>query len=264
MISSSMLKKEASAVQKMINLAYVTFDGYENELDGILTSFILRLSNCVLPMRIERANNLRRPIDRLASLAAGALLDIAVAPFTQSRLIPIYEEPYGKPDFPKESGLHFSLSHTRAYACCAVSLRPVGVDVEEHIDPYEDLCAMCLTNAEDTYLKSYPDRAGRIRAFTQLWTRKEALGKYLGCGMDDSVLCTDMLHWPGSAVKLLAFWQTDDMCRSTPSLKTFDLCEGCISVCGHGDVCLSNYTLDGLLAAHSLLPTTTYENASDN
>lgn len=252
MICDLMQNKEVSAG---VNVTYITLDQHKGELQKAIPSAILRLSSYARPLRVERAKKLRQPIDRLASLAAGALLDLAMAPNPDYRSLPIIEGSHGKPDFPKGSGLYFSLSHSRKAACCAISRSPVGVDVEGLVDSYESLCATCLTSDEKMYVKNCSNQAEGMRRFTQLWTRKEALGKYIGCGMEESVLHTNVLHWPSDEIGSSLAWNKKDGNKSVPQIESFNLYEACISVCGHGRVHISGQTLEEILASYTLLST---------
>lgn len=66
--------------------------------------------------------------------------------------------------------LSFSLSHSGGYAACAVSARPVGVDLEE-IRPLRPALLGILSEEERAWMG---DDAAR---FAQLWTAKEAMLK---------------------------------------------------------------------------------------
>jgi phosphopantetheinyl transferase len=237
------------ALWPVVNVVYVMLDRYEDAPGDTIAYLVSHLSSLVPPVRAKRSKNLRQPIDRLAYLTAGALINIAAAPFTHRSAVPITAGTNGKPDFADGSGMHFNLSHCRKAVCCAVSRQPVGIDVEGLVDPYEDLATTCLTDTELAYLGGYPCRAKRISVFTRLWTRKEALGKYLGCGLDESVLQADTLHWPAGAASILATRHTDDTRESAPWIRTFGLQNIYISVCGHGKVHLTSRSLDEVLAA---------------
>ena len=72
----------------------------------------------------------------------------------------IARQPGGKPCFPHRPEICFNLSHSRGAAVCALSDRPVGVDVER--------------------LRTPPRRLGRGMAaeeFFRLWTAREATVK---------------------------------------------------------------------------------------
>ena len=103
---------------------------------------------------------------------------------------------HGKPYL--ERGPHFSLSHCRGAVCCAISDRPVGIDIEapdRHIT--DSLVRYTMTEEEMCQIlqspRTAPPRAGDSprmgleegRAFLRLWTRKEAVAKLLGTGISD-------------------------------------------------------------------------------
>lgn len=74
--------------------------------------------------------------------------------------------PGGKPWFPDDPALHFNLSHSRGAAVCALSRRPVGVDVELRRQPPRRLSA-----------------GMEPAAFWRLWTGREATVKREGRGL---------------------------------------------------------------------------------
>jgi 4'-phosphopantetheinyl transferase len=84
-----------------------------------------------------------------------------------------------------EPPLHFSLSHTRGWAVCAVSLdREVGADVEavrEGTDVLE-IAGRFFSPAEAAELAATPEQHRKDR-FAALWTLKEAYIKAQGRGL---------------------------------------------------------------------------------
>ncbi|CRI58566.1 4'-phosphopantetheinyl transferase family protein [Pseudomonas sp. CCOS 191] len=92
---------------------------------------------------------------------------------------------YGKPELlaPKQSSLHFNLSHTQGLLVLAVSRSPVGVDVEAH--RYRDVFALCqrfFSEGERRTL-SRTTRPRRLACFYRMWTLKEAWVKAAGIGI---------------------------------------------------------------------------------
>ncbi len=85
----------------------------------------------------------------------------------------------GKPFFP-DGRFHFSLSHTRTLAACAVSDLPVGVDAETLRPLRPRLASVVLTREEEDWLASRPNFD---EALLTLWTCKEALVKRSGEGL---------------------------------------------------------------------------------
>lgn len=89
-------------------------------------------------------------------------------------------------------GMHpyisFSVSHSKDYIVLAISEASCGVDVEEIVlDEKLHLAKRILTDEEYKIYESKLDKNGYL---TEKWTLKEAYGKYLGCGVVDSVLKT--------------------------------------------------------------------------
>ncbi len=89
---------------------------------------------------------------------------------------------YGKPYLSGYPNAHFNISHSGQYVACAVSDRPVGIDVQE-ITPYRpDVAKLVCTPEEILQIETSPDPAAE---FTVLWTKKEAYGKEKGTGLTE-------------------------------------------------------------------------------
>jgi len=67
---------------------------------------------------------------RSGSEGAYDLLRFAYKSYNYDDMPEIKKTPNGKPYFPDRSGVHFSLSHSRSHALCAISSMPVGCDIE--------------------------------------------------------------------------------------------------------------------------------------
>lgn len=97
-----------------------------------------------------------------ALLAHGLKKDFGISPVPE-----IIFSPHGKPDFQRRD-LHFSLSHTKTHALCAVSSQPVGADIEARraINPALPLRVLS------------PGESGAD--FFDMWVLKESYIKLLG------------------------------------------------------------------------------------
>lgn len=133
------------------------------------------------PARQQRVLACRREDDRLRAAGVGWLLQYAMAQAGVPHDAPLEKTPLGKPCFPDFPHVQFSLSHAGAWAVCAVSPQPVGVDVEmprctmaiaRRFFPAEELAA--LENLPE------PERRDQLN---RLWTAREAFLKALGCGL---------------------------------------------------------------------------------
>jgi len=77
--------------------------------------------------------------------------------------------------------LHFSISHTKAHAFCALSDRPIGIDAEEKDRPINlKLAEKILSDREKERLSSASDKR---TALLKLWVLKEAAVKLTGEGL---------------------------------------------------------------------------------
>ena len=87
---------------------------------------------------------------------------------------------HGKPTFhlsPFTSHLNFNISHCKAGIAVAVDGQPIGIDIEaiRHAEP--DLIERTMNGQEQQQIRSDRD-------FTRLWTRKEAVVKAQGTGIE--------------------------------------------------------------------------------
>lgn len=85
---------------------------------------------------------------------------------------------HGKPYIP--DGPYFSISHCKEGIAVAIDVEPVGIDIESIRRADEDLIIRTMCAREQEEIRSAQDSA---RAFTRLWTQKEALVKAQGIGI---------------------------------------------------------------------------------
>ena len=86
----------------------------------------------------------------------------------------------GKPYFPGEK-LHFSITHTKTCAFCALSDRPVGIDAEPLTRKINPAHAQKLLSPEE-YMQ-YENATDPNRALLTFWVLKEAEAKCTGEGI---------------------------------------------------------------------------------
>lgn len=90
-----------------------------------------------------------------------------------------------KPQLSDHADLHFNVSHSGDWALIGIANRIIGIDVEK-IEPdffFQDIVTHSFSPLERVYLESDPHTP---RLFYRLWTRKEALVKATGTGIDGS------------------------------------------------------------------------------
>lgn len=110
-----------------------------------------------------------------------ALLFLLEKRGTDSTALILEKDESGKPYF-KNGDLQFSISHSGETAVCALSVEPVGIDIEElrEIRNAEELASRFLSKSEKYFVTQSADKA---EAFLEVWTKKEAYLKRQGTGM---------------------------------------------------------------------------------
>ncbi|MER6999546.1 4'-phosphopantetheinyl transferase superfamily protein [Streptomyces sp. NPDC000410] len=160
--------------------------------------------------------------------------DVVVVPVCKHCDGPDDKGPHGKPTLPG-TPLELSLSHSGSRVMVALTTAgPVGVDLEE-IVPWQDLLADALSAAEQRELALVPE-AGRARAFTRYWARKEAVLKATGDGLMVEP-ATLTVSAPGLPAELLE-WHERPEPHLAVRLEDVDAGEGyraAVAVVGSGD-----------------------------
>lgn len=88
---------------------------------------------------------------------------------------------HGKPFILHTPAIHFSISHCKEGIAVAVDEAPIGIDMESIRKADTDLIkrVLCAREQEQVMQAADPNRA-----FTRLWTRKEAVVKMHGKGIE--------------------------------------------------------------------------------
>lgn len=109
-----------------------------------------------------------------------ALLEEMVMDYTGAPMPPIAVTDRGKPYFP-ESGLHFSISHSKKHVFCALSEVPIGIDAEEADREISlSLAEKILSPPEYAQWQRSRDKRKALLTF---WVLKEAQAKCTGEGL---------------------------------------------------------------------------------
>lgn len=86
-----------------------------------------------------------------------------------------------KPFLTGRDDLYFNLSHSGTMAVCAVSDRPVGVDIEKRQHFEESFIRHVYLPEEADYITSNFNDPDKV--FSELWTIKESIMKFFGTGL---------------------------------------------------------------------------------
>lgn len=150
------------------------------------------------PDEVNRAERYHRAEDRQRFIYARALLRVLTGSYTRqnSKQVRFTKDANNKPVLVGNTGWQMNVSHSGGWILLAVGKVSLGVDVEQ-IQPqfsFNDILTTSFSLAEQAYVGAGPDSR---RRFYQVWTRKEALVKATGNGMDDyfsQVPALDGLH----------------------------------------------------------------------
>ncbi|HKA06227.1 MAG TPA: 4'-phosphopantetheinyl transferase superfamily protein, partial [Gemmataceae bacterium] len=117
--------------------------------------------------------------------------------------VPVLYADGGKPHLPAGFPLQFNLSHTDGLAVYAVGQARVGVDVERcrPIPDADGLVARFFSRRECEQFHALP-ADDRPAAFLRAWTRKEAVLKAIGRGVQ-SLDCCEVTFTDGEPTALL-------------------------------------------------------------
>ena len=91
---------------------------------------------------------------------------------------------HGKPYLTHHPEVHFNLSHCKNGIAVVVDLSPIGIDIESFRRDNLALVRKTMNPAEAEWIRSSSDP---VEAFTQYWTKKEAVVKLRGTGITDDL-----------------------------------------------------------------------------
>ncbi|MGE5424769.1 MAG: 4'-phosphopantetheinyl transferase family protein [Syntrophothermus sp.] len=153
------------------------------------------LRNALSNEELTRSKRFRQVRQRESFIITHALFRLKLGSFLNEKpeLIQVEKGFLGKPfltDFPE---IHFNLSHCNGVSLIAFDLKnEIGVDVEE-IKPgfdWEPVAKRFYSPAENDLIRSSGEN--ELYTFHRLWTRKEALVKSHGSGINEMNLRLDV------------------------------------------------------------------------
>ena len=140
--------------------------------------------------RKEKILRMKNKEARMRSLTAGMLLQYALCEKTgldyetaEPFLIRYGEK--GKPYPARELSVHFSLSHSADYVCCAIGDGPVGTDIQQKTDGEERLerLAERFFTCSEKRMLSECEKEQQRDLFFRMWSIKESYLKLTGEGL---------------------------------------------------------------------------------
>jgi 4'-phosphopantetheinyl transferase len=196
---------------------------------------------------IERGGRYHRKDDRLRSLYTRSLLRILVGRYTNQNpsSIRLTKGVRNKPELSENFGLHLNATHSGNWILLAIGKYRVGIDIEEvkTCFTFTDVIPFSFSNQERQYIEA--DGKSSVR-FYELWTRKEALVKAIGSGIDENFpqvpSLTGLHEWETSKSETAEDW----------TINSFYVAEGYQAAIAYNCSCrhLQFYTLDHGIFAH--------------
>lgn len=146
-------------------------------------------------MEKERREKILKSQDsagKMRSLTAGVLLRHALCEelllsFDAGKVFSVGYQEGGKPFLTDYPEVHFNVSHSGDYVCCAVADKPVGIDIQRHTPVREGIAKRFFTLQDNRQLLLC-DADQREKMFFRMWSIKESYikltGKGIGQGLD--------------------------------------------------------------------------------
>ncbi len=173
---------------------------------------------------------MKREESRLQSLTAGSLLYFVLCqetgrPLMDSGPFPVAYEKNGKPCLKGCEDLHFNLSHSGGYVCCAFGDKPVGVDIQKMTDVKEGVAERFFTEKDR---KKLDECSGEDKKalFFQMWSIKESFIKLTGAGMAQG-LDTFEIDWEKKQILKAGSGKTSAYFMTMDDLPGYGFCVCC-------------------------------------
>ncbi|MCQ2149772.1 MAG: 4'-phosphopantetheinyl transferase superfamily protein [Bacteroidales bacterium] len=134
--------------------------------------------------RLQKVVSYRRDIDKFLCAKSFLMLEEMLRENFGLAGCPEFSyESHGKPFFREYPKIFFNISHCHRGIACAVTDRPVGIDIEEI--QFDEGLAGAVFNPEE--LETVRNADEPAMKFTELWTRKESFLKLTGEGLKNNM-----------------------------------------------------------------------------
>ena len=165
---------------------YILKVEYPVKLFDFLAEFISSERRSALLCRKNRKSAEASIIGEL--LAKYAIKKHFGIPFSKQHFL---KTEHGKPYLEGHRDIHFNISHSGEYVVCAVSDRPVGIDIEK-TGAYRQRVAKRICSREELDMLEKSEKPDDD--FSCLWTQKEAVLKRKGTGLSDADIKSCLLN----------------------------------------------------------------------
>ena len=144
---------------------------------------VQRMLPLVDEQRRTEALRYRHIFGQIACLKSWLMLKELLKPLGINNL-KIDKNEHGKPYLIRYPEVHFNLSHSKNGIAVVVDFSPVGIDIESFRKSNLSLLQKTMNPAEAAWIRASSDP---VEAFTQYWTKKEAVVKLRGTGLIDDL-----------------------------------------------------------------------------
>jgi 4'-phosphopantetheinyl transferase len=188
----------------MINLSCVTIGVYNESVDLIkdedsdfklykiqlsqYQEIVSRLFEFLTPPERNRANRYYFKRDRDKFVISRVFLKFLLAEYLDIDIqkVIIETDKNKKPYLPSHSSVFFNLSHARDYSIIALAHSSIGIDIE-FVDKNFDFKEILSTIFNQSEIDRVFNSKRKHMTFFKFWTRKEAIVKATGKGIDDTL-----------------------------------------------------------------------------
>ncbi len=138
------------------------------------------------PEELSRAERYYKDKDRSQFIICRSILKFILAAYSKIDVNTIHLDYHfnKKPYLSSHPWLYFNISHSEDFAVIAISRNKVGIDIE-YIAKDFDFTNLLPDIFDNNEVLAIQNAVNKKHTFYKLWTRKEALVKALGTGIDD-------------------------------------------------------------------------------
>ncbi len=165
--------------------AFSVFD----DMTQCSTIEVERLRGCVSLQRRELSDRFKPLSKKFECLKSFEMLELLFSNSSFFQGMPLSSFDYccangGKPFFRNIDNFHFSISHCKRAIVVAIADFPLGVDVESFRNVNDSFIDYVMNEEEALAIRSSDSS---VQSFAKLWTRKEAVLKLRGTGINCSL-----------------------------------------------------------------------------
>ena len=154
-----------------------------DDMSQVTEAEVHRMLPLVDQQRRDEALRYKHLFGQFACLKSWLMLKELLSPMGISDLEMSHNE-HGKPFLLHHPEVHFNLSHCKNGIAVVVDSAPVGIDIESYRKDNLSLFRKTMNPTEAEWIRSSSDP---VEAFTQYWTKKEAVVKLRGTGIIDDL-----------------------------------------------------------------------------